>query len=130
LDPALAEGPVHGRPQGREDRRPPSRADGGPRKEVVPHLGHGPKERPGTEGKVTGIARRAFHSLALRGPGGGNISVCLLGCGFLTLLFLGAVDNLAPKEGDPGLFTPAGLPLPTDEVGTLQPPQCPVHLAG
>jgi len=122
---------VHRRAQGREDRRPPGRADGGPRHEVVPELRHGPKERPGTEGKVAGIARRAFHSLALRGLGGGNISVCVLGCSFLALLFFGAVDNsMAPKEGDPGPFTPAGLPLPTDEVGTLQPPQCPVHLAG
>ena len=61
---------------------------------------------------------------------GGNISVFLLGYSFSGLLLFGAVDNSAPKEGDPGLFTPAGLPLPTDEVGTLQPPQCSVHLAG
>ncbi|MBC7109026.1 MAG: hypothetical protein H5T41_09655 [Methanomassiliicoccales archaeon] len=51
---------MHRRPQGRKDRRPPGRADGGPRKEVVPELRHGPEEGTGTKGKMEGTARMAF----------------------------------------------------------------------
>ncbi len=61
--PALLNGPVHRRPQGRQDHRPPLGGDGGPLPQVLPHPRQGPGHRPLAQGcRGRPPARRAFFA--------------------------------------------------------------------